>query len=150
MQLQAILVIFACLFIGQMVIAATDLPLPPSVIGLLVLFALLQSGIVKLATMEKLAKVLLDHLVLLVIPACISIMQYLGVIRDDLWVLLVAVSVSTILVLISTALSYQGFRRLQKRVSQRHLARSDFTQKNDKNAPKTTAQTAQNTDEHHG
>ena len=112
--------IFACLFIGQMIISFTHLPLPPSIIGLLLLFVALQTGLVKLATVEKLAKVMLDHLVLLVIPACISIMQYLGVIRDDFWVLLVAVAVSTLLVLISTALSYQGLRKIQKRCAIKH------------------------------
>ena len=114
MVLKAILVVFACLFIGQVLVAWLDLPLPPSVIGLLLLFLSLQLGLVELATMEKLAKVLLDYLVLLVIPACISIMQYLGVIRDDLWILILAVSVSTILVLITTAGSYSWLRHLQK------------------------------------
>lgn len=114
MILKAFLVIFSCLFIGQVVIALTDLPLPPSIIGLVVLFIALQTGVVQLATVEKLAKVLMDYLVLLVIPACISIMQYLDIIRDDLWVLIVAVSLSTVLVLISTAGSYTWLRKLQK------------------------------------
>lgn len=115
MQLKAILIIFACLVVGQLVVKLLNLPLPPSVIGLLVLFLSLQMGLVKLSTVEKLARVLLDYLVLLVIPACISIMQYLDVIRDDLWVLAVAVAISTILVLLSTAQSYQWLRKWQKR-----------------------------------
>lgn len=114
MQLKAILIIFACLFFGEALIALTKLPLPPSVIGLLVLFICLQTGLVKLTTIEKLAQVLLDHLVLLVIPACIAIMQYLDIIKDDLWILIVAVSVSTMLVLFSTAKSYQFLRHFQK------------------------------------
>ncbi|WP_294033498.1 CidA/LrgA family protein [uncultured Moraxella sp.] len=125
MILKAILVVFGCLFIGQVIIALTDLPLPPSVIGLVVLFLALQSGLVKLATVEKLAKVLMDYLVLLVIPACISIMQYLDIIRDDLWVLLVGVGVSTVLVLISTAGSYTWLRKLQKSRYQAHQSGVD-------------------------
>lgn len=125
MILKAILVVFGCLFIGQVIIALTDLPLPPSVIGLVVLFLALQSGLVKLATVEKLAKVLMDYLVLLVIPACISIMQYLDIIRDDLWVLLVGVGVSTVLVLVSTAGSYTWLRKLQKSRHQAHQSGVD-------------------------
>lgn len=125
MILKAILVVFGCLFIGQVIIALTDLPLPPSVIGLVVLFLALQSGLVKLTTVEKLAKVLMDYLVLLVIPACISIMQYLDIIRDDLWVLLVGVGVSTVLVLISTAGSYTWLRKLQKSRHQAHQSGVD-------------------------
>lgn len=114
MILKAVLVVFGCLFIGQVIIALTNLPLPPSVIGLTVLFFGLQTGVIQLSTVEKLAKVLMDHLVLMVIPASISIMQHLNVIREDFWVLLVGVGVSTILVLISTAGSYTWLRRLQK------------------------------------
>ncbi|MFB6347898.1 CidA/LrgA family protein [Moraxella sp. ZJ142] len=122
MALKAILIVFACLFVGQVVIAVTGLPLPPSIIGLIVLFVALQLGWVKLATIETFAKVLLDYLVLLVIPACISIMQYLHIIRDDFWILLVAVAVSTILVLLSSAGSYTWLRRQQK--SRHSLANS--------------------------
>ncbi|WP_323843081.1 CidA/LrgA family protein [Moraxella sp. Pampa] len=114
MLLRAILVVFACLFLGQVIIMALDLPLPASVIGLLILFLSLQFGIVKLQTMEKLAKILLDHLVLLVIPACISIMQYLDVIAGDLWVLILSTVMSTFLVLVVTAKSHEWFRKLQK------------------------------------
>lgn len=115
MILKSFLIVFACLFLGEVFIWLTKLPLPPSVIGLLVLFLGLQTGIVKLQSVQQLAKVMLDYLVLLVIPACISIMQYLDIIRDDLWVLLVATAVSTMLVLMTTAKSHQWLRELQKR-----------------------------------
>lgn len=120
MILKAFLVVFLCVFLGEVFIALTKLPLPPSVIGLLFLFFALQSKIVKLETVQPLAKVMLDYLVLMVVPACISIMQYLDVIRDDLWVLLVATTLSTFLVLITTGKSYEWLRRYQK---SRHKSR---------------------------
>lgn len=114
MLLKAVLIIFACLFLGQAIVTVLNLPLPASVIGLLLLFGALQVGLVRLETVEKLAKVMLDHLVLLVIPACISIMQYLDIIADDLWILVAATTISTFLVLIVTAKSYDWLRKLQK------------------------------------
>ncbi|WP_049235714.1 CidA/LrgA family protein [Moraxella canis] len=114
MVLKAIMIVFGCLFLGQVIVGLFDLPLPPSVIGLILLFLALQIGLVKLTTIEKLAKVLMDYLVLLVVPACISIMQYLDIIRDDFWVLIIGVSVSTILVLLTSAGSYNWLRKLQK------------------------------------
>lgn len=114
MILKAIMIVFGCLFLGQVIVGLFDLLLPPSVVGLILLFLALQVGIVKLATIEKLAKVLMDYLVLLVVPACISIMQYLDIIRDDFWVLIIGVSVSTILVLLTSAGSYTWLRKLQK------------------------------------
>lgn len=114
MILKAFLVVFGCLFLGEIFIRLTDLPLPASVIGLLILFVGLQTGVVKLATVQALAKVMLDYLVILVVPACISIMQYLDIIKADFWVLIGATAISTILVLLSTAKSYEWARRWQK------------------------------------
>lgn len=114
MILKAFLVVFGCVFLGEVVIFLTKLPLPPSVIGLLILFFALQTGVVKLQTVQLLAKTLLDYLVLLVVPACISIMQYLDIIKEGLWVLIVATMISTFLVLIVTGKSYEWLRAKQK------------------------------------
>lgn len=118
MILKAFLVIFGCLFLGQIFIYLTNLPLPPSVIGLLILFGALQSGVVKLKTVQTLAKTLLDYLVLMVVPACISIMQYLDIIRRDAWALIFATLISTFLVLVVTGKSYEWLRIWQKRHAQ--------------------------------
>lgn len=115
MILKAFLVIFGCLFLGEVFIYLTALPLPPSVIGLLILFGALQSGWVKLQTVQALAKTLLDYLVLMVVPACISIMQYLDIIYREAWILIVATVISTFLVLMTTGKSYEWLRVWQKR-----------------------------------
>ena len=114
MILKAFLVVFGCVFLGEIFIYYTKLPLPPSVIGLLILFLALQFGVVELKTVQALAKTLLDYLVLLVVPACISIMQYLQIIQSDVWVLISATTLSTFCVLIATGKSYQWLRNKQK------------------------------------
>ncbi len=114
MILKAFLVVFGCLFLGEVFIRLTHLPLPASIIGLLLLFFALQTGVVELKTVQSLAKIMLDYLVLMVVPACISIMQYLDIIQKELWILLLATSLSTFLVLIATGRTYQVIRYLQK------------------------------------
>ncbi len=114
MILRAFLIILGCVFLGEILIALTGLPLPPSIIGLIILFVALQLGIVKLKTVQPLASTLLDYLVLMVIPACISIMQYLDIIRTDMSVLIGASAISTLLVLIVTSKSYEWLRHWQK------------------------------------
>lgn len=111
MVIQGVMVIFACLFVGEVVVRFFGLPLPASIIGLLLLFVLLQVGIVKKAWVEQVAKVMMDYLVLLVIPACVSIMQYLQIIRQDFWVLLIATTVSTFLVLLATGKTHEWLRK---------------------------------------
>ena len=114
MILKAFLVVFGCLFLGEVFIRLTHLPLPASIIGLLLLFFALQTGVVELETVQSLAKIMLDYLVLMVVPACISIMQYLDIIQKELWILLLATSLSTFLLLIATGRTYQIVRYLQK------------------------------------
>lgn len=114
MILKAFLVVFGCLFLGEVFIRLTHLPLPASIIGLLLLFFALQTGVVELKTVQSLAKIMLDYLILMVVPACISIMQYLDIIQKELWILLLATSLSTFLVLIATGRTYQIVRYLQK------------------------------------
>lgn len=114
MFLKAFLVVFGCLFIGELIVHGLDLPLPAGVVGFALLFLALQLKLIKLQTVERLAKVLLDYLAILVVPACISVMQYLHVIRGELWILVMASTISTLAVLITTAKSYEWLRRLQK------------------------------------
>ncbi len=125
MILKAFLIIFGCVFLGEVFIALTGLPLPSSIIGLIILFGALQSGLVKLDTVQSLAGTLLDYLVLMVVPVCISIMQYLDIIRADLWVLIGASAISTLLVLVVTGKSYEWLRHWQKNKQQKNLSYDD-------------------------
>lgn len=115
MKLLGFLIVFGCLFVGEVVIFLTDLPLPPSIIGLLVLFGLLQSGIVKLTMVQELAKTMLDYLAFMVVPICISIMQYLDIIKADAIPLLIGTIVSTLIVLFTTAKTHSIVRHFLKK-----------------------------------
>lgn len=119
MKLIGFLWVFGCLFVGQVLIFLTKLPLPPSIIGLLVLFFLLQSGMVKLSAVQSLAKTLLDYLAFLVVPACISIMQYLDILKGQWIPIVIASCVSSALVIVTTGDTHSLVRRLQKRYKER-------------------------------
>lgn len=110
MKLLGFLIVFGCLFVGEIVIYFTKLPLPPSIIGLILLFVLLQTGVVKLATVQSLAKTLMDYLAFLVVPACISIMQYLDIIQADFWAIIIATSISTLIVMAVTGQTHRLLR----------------------------------------
>lgn len=110
MKLVGFLIVFACLVVGGWVVSFSQLPLPPSVIGLLLLFILLQTGVVKLEQVQALAKVMLDYLAFLILPACISIMQYLDVIRADALPLVVATTLSTLIVMYVSAKTHNWVR----------------------------------------
>lgn len=114
MQLAGLLVVFGCLFLGEIVISITKLPFPPSIVGLLILFGLLSFKKVSLTTVQPIAKLMLDYLVFMIVPACISIMQYLDIIAKDAFPLIVGTSISTLLVLFATGKTHSFVRRFLK------------------------------------
>ncbi len=115
MKLKGLLIIFGCLAIGEAVIHLTQVSLPSGVIGLAVLFGLLQSGMVKLEAVKEVARTLLDYLVFLILPACVSVMQYLDIIKADLLVLILATTLSTLLVLLVTGKTHTWVRLYLKK-----------------------------------
>ncbi len=99
MQLLGFLIVFGCLLVGELVIGLTKLPLPPSIIGLLCLFALLSFKKVTLPQVQPLSQTMLTYLAFMVVSACISIMQYLDVVQQDGLAIVAGTVLSTLLVL---------------------------------------------------
>lgn len=76
--------LLGCQFAGEVVVWALDVPVPGAVVGMAILFVLLQlrrSG--EGATVVRAAEGLLEHLQLLFIPAGVGVVVYLSEIRDD-------------------------------------------------------------------
>lgn len=87
--------LLACQFVGEAVVRALDVDVPGPVVGMVVLFVLLQlrrSG--DDATVVRAAGGLLEHLQLLFIPAGVGVVVYLDEIRDDAVPLVSALLVS--------------------------------------------------------
>ena len=78
-------------------VAATALPIPANVLGILVLFFLLLSGVIKESHIQEAASFLLKHLVFFFIPVAAGLMDWFGVFFDYGFVLLVALLVGFIL-----------------------------------------------------
>lgn len=95
-----------------------NLPLPGTLVGMLLLFALLMTGVVKLEWVEQGAAVLIGELLLFFIPSAIGVIQYtqlfgttgamlLGVIVTSVITLLASVLVITLSVM---KLRRKGYR----------------------------------------
>lgn len=114
MNLFGFLVVFICLFVGQIVVTALNLPLPPSIIGLVMLFFLLQFKVVPLKAVQPIASTLLAYLAFLVVPATIAVMPFLDVIGQDWFALTIGSALSTLLVLFSVAFTHRLVRKSLK------------------------------------
>lgn len=90
-------------------------PFPASVIGMVLLFALLATGVLKLEHVREKADFLLANMAFFFLPAGVSVMNYFDVLSSALVPLLVICLVTTVLVFGATALSIKLTLRLMGR-----------------------------------
>jgi holin-like protein len=108
--------LIGCQVAGEVIVRSADIPVPGPVVGMVVLFVLLQlrrSG--EDATVVRAADGLLEHLQLLFIPAGVGVIVYLEVIRDNAAPILGAMLVSWLLGLALVAWTVVALERLLKK-----------------------------------
>lgn len=100
------LIVTLCLLAGEGLASLTariGLPVPGSVLGMLLLFLALLCGLVKLPAVESLAGLLLEYLGLFFVPAGVGLMACLGELKASWVSIALATVASTLLVLTLTA-----------------------------------------------
>lgn len=108
--------LIGCQVAGEVIVRLADVPVPGPVVGMVVLFGLLQlrrSG--DDATVVRAADGLLEHLQLLFIPAGVGVIVYLDTIRDNAAPIVGAMLVSWFLGLALVAWTVVGLERLLKK-----------------------------------
>ncbi|MBR2564478.1 MAG: CidA/LrgA family holin-like protein [Paenibacillus sp.] len=98
----ALLMVFSLLM--DLLARTLHLPVPGSIIGMVILFILLQTGVVKLRWIEIGAAWLLGELLLFFIPSAVGIMNYMPMLEHDGLQILFIVLLSTFLVMACTGL----------------------------------------------
>jgi len=94
--------------IGVVLQSTFDVPVPGSIIGMVLLLILLLTGLVKERYLQDGANVLLIYLPLFFVPATVGVMNHFGFLfRTDGLIMLFALLIGTILVLLSSGLIAQ-------------------------------------------
>lgn len=101
-------------FIGEVFNKVFLIPLPGSILGLLLLLSLLLLKVVKLEQIDELSTFLMNHLAIFFVPAGVGLIAVLGILKE-IWLMLLLVSITTtIFVLIATAFVVEQIRRKSK------------------------------------
>ena len=102
-MLQALTAILLCQLAGEAISAASGLPLPGPVIGMVILFVVLaiRKGVPK--DIGAVGDTLLANLSLLFVPAGIGIMQHAARLKDEALPVITALVVSTLATIAVTA-----------------------------------------------
>ncbi|TDM49441.1 antiholin-like protein LrgA [Macrococcoides goetzii] len=96
------IVISVILLISKIIESFMPIPMPASVIGLVLLFICLCTGIVKLGQLERVGTALTDNIGLLFVPAGISVVKSLGLISEHPFLIIGLIFISTLLLLLCT------------------------------------------------
>jgi holin-like protein len=103
-ELAALVALF--LFGGQLA-AWLGWPIPGGVMGLGLLLLLFACGVIKPATLQLGAGWLMAEMLLFFIPALMSLLDYGSLVRSEGWRILLVIAVSTLMVMVVTAVTVE-------------------------------------------
>lgn len=113
--LQQIVIIAGITFAAEIIKYFVPLPVPASIYGLILLFLLLKTGILKLGQIEDAGGFLLEWMPLLLVPASVSFLTVLDTIQGMLLPVLIMGFVGTAVVMAVTGgVSQWMIRRKEK------------------------------------
>ena len=100
--LRQFMMILLVSFLGELLKYAIPLPVPASIYGLVILFILLETGVLKLDAVKDTAIFLIEIMPLMFIPAGVGLLTSWSLLQSFLVPLLVITVVSTFIVMIVT------------------------------------------------
>lgn len=92
---------------------------PGSVVGMVLMFISLMTGLVKDHQIRKVATFLTDNMTVFFLPAFIGIMELWGLISMNLFAWFAVVVLSTVLVLMASAYTQEGVEALASKLNRR-------------------------------
>lgn len=101
--LKEFFIIIICLFIGTFLTLKIDFPVPATVYGMVVMFIMLNIGLVKVDTVDTASNFLRENLSFFLIPPSVAIINVFDLIKDDIAKIIIIIAISTILTLSVTS-----------------------------------------------
>ncbi|AGZ33609.1 murein hydrolase regulator LrgA [Pseudomonas sp. SWI6] len=108
-------VLLALFLLGGQLAAWLGWPIPGGVMGLALLLLLFASGVIKPATLQLGAGWLMAEMLLFFIPALMSLLDYGALMRHEGWRILLVIAVSTLMVMVVTAVTVEWVCRWRLR-----------------------------------
>ena len=109
--IRQMLIILSVTCVAEILKYFIPLPIPASIYGLVLMFLLLVTGIVKLPQVKETAEFLVEIMTIMFIPATVGLMENWDVLRPILFPLIVIIPVTTVLVMGITGRTAQRILR---------------------------------------
>lgn len=102
-KLMSIFVLFSCIICGSILREFIDLPIPDVIYGMLILFILMFTKVVKVDDIENVSNSLLENLAFLFLPLGVSLMTQLDILEKNFIAILTIVVISCFLTMLVTS-----------------------------------------------
>lgn len=109
----ALVLIFA--LTGDILAKVVDIPIPGSVIGMMLLLIALSVGMIKIQSLEQISEFLLSNLAFFFIPAGVGLINVISTVQTDVIKILAIVILSTSFVMITTGWTVQFLQGVVKK-----------------------------------
>lgn len=113
--LKQFLAIIAISFAGEALKEIIPLPVPASIYGMLIMFILLSTGIIKLSWVSDVGDFLIEIMPIMFIPAAVGLLDSWGILKSVLLPVAVITVVSTVVVMIVSGKVTQFVARLERK-----------------------------------
>lgn len=107
MMIRQLAILFGCLALGELIITLTHIPLPSSILGMLLLTLLLKLKVIRLEWVRSISDFLVTNIGFFFVPPGVAIMLYFDIIKAQFVPIVTASVVSTVLVLAVTGWVHQ-------------------------------------------
>lgn len=114
MMIRQLAILFGCLALGELIITLTHIPLPSSILGMLLLTLLLKLKVIRLEWVRSISEFLVTNIGFFFVPPGVAIMLYFDIIKAQFVPIVTASVVSTVLVLAVTGWVHQIYGRTVK------------------------------------
>lgn len=114
------IIVFAILYFCAFVLQLCKITFPAPILGIVVLFVLLKTKIIKEESVKDFCEFMLKYMILFFIPALVGIVAYKEIIYKNLYPILITVFITTTLIIVFVGLfvynviKYQRFFNIKK------------------------------------
>jgi len=108
------LIILGIYLLGELLAGSLNLPIPGNILGMIILFVLLCTKIVKVDNISNVTNFLLNHLAFFFIPAGVGLMTSIGIIKSTWWQLLIVCLSTTTIIIGATGIIVQAISKRTK------------------------------------
>jgi len=110
--LQQLMIILGAYLLGVIIQAVFNLPIPGTVLGLIILFLGLYSRIIKIEMIEDICEVLISHMSFLFIPAGVGLITSFDLLSGKIVAFALVILISTVIVWVVTAYVVKLLRKV--------------------------------------